>query len=1233
MPNTPFPYAPGLPILEKREELLELIRSHSVIVVAGETGSGKSTQLPLLCREAVSEARVAVTQPRRIAATSLARRVSEQLQSPLGDQVGYRIRFDERSTAETPIVFMTDGIILRETQSDPRLEKYDVIIVDEAHERSLNIDFLLGYLRRILSSRPELRVVISSATIDTELFSKAFGDAPVVEVSGRIFPVETIYLPADQENDEQDSFVDAAVDATLQLAEDPEPGGILVFMPTERDIQETVAKLRGAAGDHCSIFPLYSRLSALDQNRIFGPSDKRKIVVATNIAETSITVPDIRSVVDTGLARMHRYIPSLHTSRLPVEEISQAAANQRKGRCGRVADGLCVRLYSEEDFLEREEFTTPEIQRSNLAGVILSMHALGLGDVSRFPFLQPPSPQAIRDGFRQLKYLGALDDDGTITGLGRKMARLPLDPHVSRMVLAASKEGVLEEVTVIAAGISVVDPRRQPEDKQELARMRHREFSDPRSDFQTLHNLWRTYHDTWDSLRTQSAMRRYCRDNFLSYQRMQEWHDIYRQIGKSARLRPKKAEGFDDAQRFERIHRAILSGLIINACLKNDDNSYRATRGRTVFIHPGSVLFKARPEWIMCHEVVETSRAFARTVAAIKPSWIERLAPHLCKSTYHSPAFDPQTGFVSAYENVTFFGLPLVENRRVNYGKINASEAMEMFIREGLVEEQLRSHHAFYRHNKRLRKEALAAESKLRRRGIAADDEHLVELYKSRLDTVTSVHELNRLIRSRKSDRFLRFEKDDFLAESLPAHATDFPKHLRIGPADFRLEYSFAPGEQHDGVTVEIPQEAAGYVDPQALGWLVQPLWEEKIRYLLQSLPKSIRKNFIPVRRHAHRLATELSCQPVAFTDALRDKIKELYRISIPAEEFSEDSLPAHLRMRIKLLRSDNTVVRESRDAQIILKGDMKSRKDETWHAQFIDHERRKITSWDCEEIPEEIVIAGQAGKMPFVGYPAYTAGTDMVDLVVYPRKEDAENAHRKGVEKLLELSLAADFIWEEKDLKLTKSHKLFLSPFCESSHVRQNLVRVIHDHAFRLGVSAPPRKRQSFEKLLECRRTELRGRGSDAASILDQIVSLYDNCRTLIDVRSSRQKGTLFRGIGTELTKDLKAYGRRLCTETLTWTYFSQMPRYLKAFHARVEKAFVDSAGYRSRMAELREQCSRLEKIAAHGQNTRTVLRINHLEEMIEEYAISLFAPQTVRTRFPISPKRLDKAFAKADD
>ncbi|HWI57847.1 MAG TPA: ATP-dependent RNA helicase HrpA, partial [Bacillota bacterium] len=873
-------YPPELPITCRKDEIVAAIRAHQVVVIAGETGSGKTTQIPKMCLEAGLgiAAKIGCTQPRRVAALSISRRIAEELNVGWGREVGCKIRFDDRSSSETYIKLMTDGILLAETQGDPLLSEYNALILDEAHERSLNIDFLLGYLKGLLVKRPDLKLIVTSATIDTAAFSQAFNNAPIIEVSGRLYPVEVIYAPFDAESEESGdmTYIDAAVRATEQVLCEPGSGDVLIFMPGERDIRETGDVLKTRYGNEAEIIPLFGRLSSGEQQRVFAPASRRKIVIATNIAETSLTIPGIRYVIDAGLARLSRYNPRTRTRRLPIEPISQSSANQRKGRSGRVQNGVCIRLYSEADFAERPPYTQPEIQRANLAEVILRMKAFRLGEIETFPFLNPPTPAAIQGGYKLLQELGALDEARELTPLGRDLARLPIDPTLGRMLLQSQHEHATRELLIIAAGLSIQDPRERPMDQKDTAAAAHKRFADPQSDFLTLLNIWNAVHEEWETLRTQNQRRKFCKTHFLSYLRMREWQDLYAQLHDALEdlgtLHLNESNAAYDA-----IHRSILSGLLGHIAHREERNLYKGAGNRQLIVFPGSALYdraekkKAKvppksgerpgepkkesthqPPWIVAGEIVETSQLFARTVAGIDPLWIVQLAPHLCKVTYHNPHWSAVAGRVLAEEKVTLYGLD-VHQRKVAYGNIQPKEATQIFIRSALVEGDLfpepprsarEERHAsaptsrsllesvseekpkrpalyqFLEHNDQIRQKIETWQTRMRRHDLADLDQALCDFYAKRIENVSSLHELNRLLRDQADPNLLCATEADLIGgQNLSYDAEAFPDNVPLGGQPVALSYAYAPGEERDGVTFKLGFSLAQSLPGASLEW------------------------------------------------------------------------------------------------------------------------------------------------------------------------------------------------------------------------------------------------------------------------------------------------------------------------------------------------------------------------------------------------------------------------------
>ncbi|MCX9713670.1 ATP-dependent RNA helicase HrpA, partial [Vibrio cholerae] len=854
MPKIEYPAL--LPVSQKRDDIAQAIAHHQVVIVAGETGSGKTTQLPKICAELGrgKYGLIGHTQPRRLAARSVANRIAEEMETELGGFVGYKVRFTDQISDQTQIKLMTDGILLAEIQNDRFLNQYDTIIIDEAHERSLNIDFILGYLKQLLPRRPDLKVIITSATIDPERFSKHFSNAPIIEVSGRTYPVEVRYRPlaGDDDSESDRDQLEGIFQAVDELC-DEGLGDILIFMNGEREIRDTADALSKRNLRDTEIVPLYARLSAGEQNKIFQPHAGRRIVLATNVAETSLTVPGIKYVIDPGTARISRYSYRTKVQRLPIEPISQASANQRKGRCGRTEEGICIRLYSEEDFLSRPEFTDPEILRTNLASVILQMTALGLGDIEAFPFVEAPDKRNIQDGVRLLEELGAINDQikdpkKRLTESGKQLARLPIDPRLARMVLEASKLGCLKEVMIIASALSIQDPRERPSDKQQSADDKHRRFNHEDSDFLTLVNLWHYIGQQQKAL-TSNQFRRQCKLDYLNYLRVREWQDVYTQLHQSTREMGFKLN--DEPGSYHAVHSAILVGLLSHIGMKDQEkNEYHGARNARFNIFPASGLFKKQPKWVMSAELVETSKLWARVVAKIEPDWIEPLAKHLSKRSYSEPHWSKKNAAVMAYEKVMLYGIPIVPKRLVNYGTIDPVLSREIFIRSALVEGDWETKHAFFKQNRALLAEVEELEHKSRRRDILVDDEELFQFYDQRVGTeVVSGRHFDAWWKtaSRKTPDLLSFEKE-MLFKGDASHITDldYPNFWHQGNLKLKLSYQFEPGENSDGVTVHIPLPILNQVEPHGFDWQIPGLRHELVVSLIKSLPKTLRKNFVP---------------------------------------------------------------------------------------------------------------------------------------------------------------------------------------------------------------------------------------------------------------------------------------------------------------------------------------------------------------------------------------------------
>ena len=920
-------YDQALPVVDRKADIKKAILENQVVVIAGETGSGKTTQLPKICLEAGRGVYglIGHTQPRRLAARSVASRIAEELQVAVGEQVGYQVRFTDHSNEQSLVKLMTDGILLAESQHDRFLNRYDTLIIDEAHERSLNIDFLLGYIKLILPKRPDLKVIITSATIDVERFSKHFDNAPVIEVSGRTYPVETFYRPLEDlelEGREADLRLQQGILGAIEEIEDFERtgkgarlGDVLVFLSGEREIRETHKFLRDAKLAHTEILPLYARLSAAEQNRIFQGHSGRRIILSTNVAETSLTVPGIRYVIDPGTARISRYSVRSKVQRLPVEPVSQASANQRKGRCGRVSDGICIRLYSEEDFLARPEFTDAEILRTNLASVILQMLRMGLGDISRFPFVDSPDGKAINDGFKLLQELGAVNKERRITAVGRQVSQLPVDPRLGRMLVEANKNQALHEALIVVSALATQDPRERPQEKQQAADQKHREFYHDDSDFMTYVNLWEAYEEQRQEL-SQNQLRKYCKKQFLSFMRMREWRDLHRQLALACK--DLKFTVNEEAASYADLHKSLLSGLLSHLGNKDDEADYMGARNRRFYLFPASTLYKRKPKWVMSAELVETSRLFARTNARVEPQWIEPLAGDLVKRNYFEPHWEKKRAQVVAFEQVTLYGLIVVGRRRVNYGPVDPVVAREIFIREALVEGHYESRGAFQKHNLDLIGEVDELEAKSRRRDILVDPETLYAFYDERLPDYISngaTFEKWRKGAEHKQPKLLYLTKE-YLMRHDAEQVTEnrYPDRFKWEGLELPLSYHFAPGETDDGVTLTLPVQALCLLPKHRMEWLVPGMLYDKCVAMVRALPKPVRKNFVPVPGFVKGAMEALTACDEPLTEMLGRQLTRMSGVRIADDAWNVDNLDPHFFMNYRVLDDDGNLLGQGRD-------------------------------------------------------------------------------------------------------------------------------------------------------------------------------------------------------------------------------------------------------------------------------------------------------------------------------
>ena len=1196
-------YDPALPIVARRKDIRAAVERSAVVIVCGETGSGKTTQLPKMLLE-MGRARIGHTQPRRIAARSVAARIAEELGAELGGLVGCKVRFHDQVGPRTAIKLMTDGILLAETQGDRELSAYDTIILDEAHERSLNIDFLLGYMKRLVERRADLRVLVTSATIDAERFSRHFNDAPVIEVSGRLYPVEVRHRPVggDSEDTTRDEEEAALADAVDELCREG-PGDILVFLPGEREIRDAADTLRRHGVRHAEILPLYARLSAPEQDRVFKPAGARRIVLATNVAETSLTVPRIRYVVDTGDARVKRYSYRNKVEMLRVEPISQAAARQRAGRCGRVANGVCVRLYSEEDFAKRPQFTDPELLRSSLASVILRAKSLGLGEVADFPFLDPPAPRAIADGYALLQELGAVDEANQLTAIGAQLARLPLDPRVARMLVAAREQGCVAQVRVIAAALSVQDPRERPLDKAAAADERHARFAHERSDFLALLKLAQLFGQ---------KMERACRENFLSVPRMREWRDVAGQLARTLRELGWE-ESTIDAERpegYRAIHRALTAGLLGNIGMRDEpEASYSGARGIKFWIHPGSGV-KKPGRWVAAAELVETTRLFARTVAQIEPRWLEEIGGHLIKRTHHDPQWDARRGEVIALERGTLYGLPVYTNRRVAYGPIEPHAAHEIFIREALVRGELETRAPFLAHNRRLVAEIERLEHKSRRPDILVDEELIHAFYEERVPPHiynAAAFEQWRVGAERADKRLLFLAREELMRHEAAGITTEnFPPELLLGPNRFALEYHFEPGSPRDGVTMTVPLALLNQVPVHRTQWLVPGLLKEKVRALAKALPQRLRHKLGPLDEFAEAFYTSVEPSDTPLASALARYVRAEHNIELPVDALRPDAVPPHLRMNFRVLDDDGRQRAVGRDLAEI-KRTLGAETQALLQEEAPVDEGERYTGWTMGDLPEIMEIRRAARTL--VGYPALVDAGDAVTLQVFDSPEAARAAHAHGVRRLLAIA----FRERIRDLERALAKERTLAPFA------QDVVRAALERTF-LAESLPMTQTDFARRVDE---------GRSRFTLIAQ--ELARSAAQILAERAALEKrlAALERAF-PHAVNDIRAQLARLLAPgwiaRTPWERLQHLPRYLKAAALRLEKLRADPSRDQRLAAELGalEQPYRRE-LAARSRNGELKPELVQFGWLLEELRVSLFA-QELRTPVPVSVKRLAK-------
>ncbi len=1271
--NTPkFSFNPELPITAKTKEIIEAIKNNNIIIISGETGSGKTTQLPKFCLAAGRGINgiIGCTQPRRIAALSIAGRIAEELGENVGRSVGYKIRFDEKIGENSFIKIMTDGILLAEIQSDPFLNAYDTIIVDEAHERSINIDFILGLLKKILIKRKDLKLIITSATIDTDKFSKAFNSAPVIEVSGKMFPVEVRYqgiYAEDTDNNPSDrtdlasdytdiasDYTERAADAAVSLLRESQSGDFLIFMPTEQDIRETCELLEKKNNNSFAVFPLYARLPAGQQKQIFNPISKRKIIVSTNIAETSLTIPNISCVIDTGLARISEYSPSSGIVSMPVKAVSRSSADQRMGRCGRVREGICIRLYGREDYENRSQFTIPEIFRINLAGVILKMTAFRLGDVSAFPFIDKPKQQAINDGYNTLIELGAIqkeDQNITLTDKGRIMAALPIDPKLSRMLLEANERKCLMEVLAIASMLSVQDPRERPVGKENEADERHEDFVNRSSDFLTLLNIWNKFAKLYKNNNSPNKIRKYCRENFLSYNRMKDIREIHAQLlimleengitSKKTRMR-RYIKEYDPL--YNAMHKSILTGFISNIANKKANNQFIASKQREVMIFPGSGIFGKAKDWIVCAELVKTSQLFARTAANIKAEWLEELAGFQCEYSYRDPYWDREKGDVYAYEHVALYGLEIVRNRRVAYGRKNPADASKVFIREALVEDtfteigldsttvagstaglfQLGRAFQFLQHNVESIKKFRKIENRIRKKIMISRDD-LYMFYADHIHDAYNINSLDALIKKNKSDEFLRLKDEDLLA-SLPDYnkLQEYPETISIDNFKLDLRYKFNPGGDDDGITVKIPVSKLQSVNIHLIESAIPGMYREKITELIKNLPKQYRRYFVPAADAVDSIIKEMPGE-CPLIEALQKYAHDKYNIEIPEQAWQPGILPDHLRLKISITDKNGREIKSGKDPEILIKeliedyaADACKEVKNTW-------EREDIREWDFGILPESISIKNENG-LQFIFYPGLATGNGKLNLRIFSNRVTSVRSHKTGIAEMIAKELSDQLSIIKNDLVIPDELKNTVMLFGGPASIREIYYkRIVRDNFYKDIRSKP-----DFYNEVKMLRGSMQEFGSHIHQLLINVLENYKIAADKFEILKSQNKGIKPNIIFLNKMKDeLNSLVPRDFLLIYDDNELASLDKYARALSIRAERGCANLQKDIQKEKEIlffKQALDHEYSILSPCASREKLQAVRTFFWLIEEYKISVFAPE-IKSRIKISRKRLEQA------
>lgn len=1240
---------PPLPVCERRDEIAGLIAKHQVVVLAGETGSGKTTQIPKICLTIGRGVKgmIGHTQPRRIAANTVANRIAEELYTRLGEKVGYQVRFSDQSNDQTLVKVMTDGILLAEIQNDPYLSKYDTLIIDEAHERSLNIDFLLGYLKQLLPRRPDLKLIITSATIDLQRFSQHFNNAPIVEVSGRTYPVDVWYRPLfesqsrddDGEDNEQDIY-GAIVDAVHEIEQHeksgngPRGGDILIFLSGEREIREAADELRKAQFAHMEVVPFYARLSLAEQQKVFAPHTGRRIVLATNVAETSITVPGIRYVIDPGFARISRYSYRTKVQRLPIEPVSQASANQRKGRCGRVADGICIRLYSEEDFNNRPAFTDAEILRTNLAAVILQMLQLRMGDIHKFPFIDAPDHRLISDGYKLLEELQAVNSKNQLTPVGTQLSKLPLDPRLARMLLAAQEQSAIRELLIIASALSVQDPRERPVEKQQAADQMHRRFWVEHTDFLGYVGLW-DYFETQRQELSQNQLRKLCKKEFINYLRMREWRDVHHQLCVAI-----KDLGFrinTEPANYEAVHKSLLSGLLGNLGFNHEEREYLGARNRKFSIFPGSSLAKKTPKWIMAAELIETSKLFAHTVAKIEPEWALAAAEHLVKRQYFEPHYNSHSGQVMVYEKVSLYGLVLIEKKSVPYAHIDPKVCREVFIRAAFLEGQYDQHPKrkalkqkqtgsdFFTHQQSLLKELDDLEAKARRRDILADEQVIFEFY----NEVIPEHVVNfagfenwRKKAEQETPKILYISRETLMRHgALDITQAQFPNELEWRGMVFPLSYHFEPNHPDDGVSIHVPMSVLHQVPEQRLEWLVPGMLRDKCINLVKSLPKSLRRHFVPVPDVVDKALAAMTPDNTPLTDALGLQLKRQTGVDVGVDAWVDAQVDNYYRFNIKVVDDKGKVIASGRDLQP-LREKYRVQVQQNIQSAATNIERDNITEWDFEQLPQAIQL--QRNGISIRAYPALVDKNTSVALQVLDNPLQALFLSQRGLARLMSLQLNQTVKYLQKELLKGQEIALTLAGIGSRDQVADDIILAAIKQLVLSDQAQLPRTKPEFDQRLDTIRDKLVAVAQELAT------HLLASLKILVDVKKAikQQKNAL---VLAYALSDIQEQLKQLFYPGLVYhtpdDWLRQYPRYLKAIQLRLEKAALNPQKDRLSLMEVHTYWQKLrdylEKEGEFALMQKQALM--DYRWWIEELRVSLFA-QTLKTQVPVSSKRLDK-------